>query len=107
MPSVGDIFFVARMSLRGDQFITGPVVKQYGPFRLHRYAIKLKGGRLMASADYWVVACELSESLSLSLRSGRADPNSYSRIIKDREGPFRDCVDLGEVPIKRSTALDI
>jgi hypothetical protein len=107
MLSLKDLVQVTRMVLRGEQFMIGPVIKRYGPFSLHKYAIALKGGRLLYFSRYYIVIGELAVPLFLPLRLGRADPRGYSRIVKDRTGPFRDCVYVGEISIKKSTSLGL
>ena len=79
MPNVGEIIDAARIALFGRQFMFGDVVAQYGSFRLHKYAIALKSGRLATYPFYWVVVGELAVPLFLSLRE-------YSNVVKERQG---------------------
>ncbi|MHB8646670.1 MAG: hypothetical protein ACYDAR_12850 [Thermomicrobiales bacterium] len=97
----------ARYITRAEQFMIGPVVKQYGSFRLHQYAICLKGGRHLDQRTYFVVVGDLAIPLLLPLRTGRRDPHGYSSVVNDRKGPFRGCVHVGEIPIRKSTYLDL
>ena len=79
----------------------GPVIKHYGSFRLHRYAISLKGGELLNMSRYYVIVGELPVPLILPLRAGRTQ--RYGHLVRNREGPFHNCVYVGEIPITRST----
>lgn len=98
---------MARAILRGEQMMIGSVVKQFGPFRLHRWAISLKGEGLLDLSSYYVVVGELPVPLMLPLRTGRSDPRSYQRVVRNREGPFRGCVQVGDISIKKSTHRDL
>ena len=93
-------------TLRVKQLIIGPVVKQYGPFRLHTVTYALKSGRILNSSRYFVVVGQLTTPLAVNYGASD-DPHGYTRVVRRREGPFRECVHVGEISIKRSTYCDL
>jgi hypothetical protein len=46
-------------------------------------------------------------TLAIAMKTDRNDPQGYRRIVKRREGPFRDCVHIGNIPIKESSHRDL
>jgi hypothetical protein len=102
-----DIFLRTIGALQTEQLIIGPVVKQFGPFRLHRKTYSLKGGRLLNSSRYFVVVGELAVPLPLNLGTGSDDPSGYAGIVNDKQGPFRGCAYVGDIAIGASLDRDI
>jgi hypothetical protein len=121
MSILGDIIFAFRMRFisrrlvslmaqvdpRVDQLLVGKVVKQYGPFHLHELDIALEDGRIRNSKKYFVVVGNLSVPLAIAMKTDKKDPQGYRRLVKRREGPFRDCVHIGNIPIKESSHRDL
>lgn len=104
VPSLKNILRCATVRWLPKQLMIGPVVKQYGPFRLHRQTHILIGGRLRNLSRCFVVVGELAVPLFLTFGVSRDDPQGYANVVKERHGPFRECVYVGDIPIKRSTA---
>lgn len=104
MPNLKNIMIY---TLRIKQIVIGPVVKRYGPFGLHALDYVLKGGRTMNSSQYFIVVGELAETLILNFGTRSDDPAGYLYIIRDRHGPFHDCIHVGDIPINRSTYHDL
>lgn len=107
MPSLEDIYLFTIGLRRVKRIMIGPVVKRYGPFRLHTCSYVLKSGRTLNSSTYFVVAGELAVPLSLNWGTGDDDPNGYTKVVRRREGPFRECVHADDLPIKRSSERDL
>jgi len=101
------VFDMAHVSPRTDRMLIGDVVKQYGPYRLHKLDLTLKGGRIVNSGRYFVVAGEVSVPLAIAMRTDSKDPHGYQMIVKRRKGPLRNSVHIGDVSIERSSDRDI
>ncbi|MGI8691201.1 MAG: hypothetical protein ACR2M3_21685 [Thermomicrobiales bacterium] len=98
---------VATVRILGAQYLViGPVVKNYGPFRLHKEAFSRKSGRVVDSSSYFIVVGELAVPLSLRFGAASDDPDGYGSI-SGRQGAFRKCVYVGSISIKRSTDRDL
>jgi hypothetical protein len=105
--NVRDIYLIARTILQGELVMIGHVAKQYGPFRLHRYAISLRCGGLLDYGTYCVILGALPVPVFIPFRRRINDPEGMSRIVRDRIGPFQDCVYLGEIRRNHSTYRDL
>jgi hypothetical protein len=53
-----------------------------------------------------VVVGELAVPLTVNFGTGD-DLQGYTRVVRRRGGPFRECVHAGEISIKRSTYRDL
>ena len=107
MPVAYLLNLILGLVRRPQRLVIGPVEKQYGEFRLHRQAWSFKDGRLQTLLAYLVVLGDLTVPVSLTFGARRDDPRGYASVLRERHGPFRECVYVGDIPIKRSTEHDI
>jgi hypothetical protein len=103
----GEIISTVTFALRVDKLIIGPVAKQYGPFRFHEVEEVLRNGRILDSPMYFGVVGELAVPVTIAMRTGDNDPQGWTRLVRRREGPFRDCLHVVDLPVTESTYHDL